>query len=229
MDFSKPIRSPGTRARPPPLDIPGGEDADGAAGSDFWVWKNILPESPGKANNVSNPMSVVGPGVGAGTSLASKLHWRARGETDHQQVEIKVGESVVSVDREMAPLIQLLNSAGIPTATSCIGTAETWGYIMLIGVDSMQRFLRVWQRYLVPLGHPMPVLEFTARDECWRADIHADYPFPRPVPADEEDLTYTAQWMDHAENVRELVPHLAWALRRHLRESAEKKRRNLQG
>jgi hypothetical protein len=73
MDFSKPIKSPGTRTRPPHPDIPGVDDADGFAGSDFWVWKNILPESAGKAHNVPNPMSVIGPGTGV--SLASRLHW----------------------------------------------------------------------------------------------------------------------------------------------------------
>ena len=172
-------------------------------------------------------MTVHAPGIGLGTSLAAKLNWTVRGETDHQQVEINVGESVISVDREMAALVQLLNSAGIATATSCIGTAETWGYVMFIGADSAQRFAQIWHRYLVPLGYPIPELDFTARDRAWRSEIGSAsaYPFAQAVPVDEEGLTFTARWREHREDMIEILPKLAWALRCHLRESAEKKRR----
>lgn len=77
MDFSKPIRAPGTLTRTPNLDIPGLDDADSGAGSDFRIEDNILPESAGKAHNVPNPMSIIGPGA-AMPSLASKLCWRTR-------------------------------------------------------------------------------------------------------------------------------------------------------
>jgi hypothetical protein len=75
MDFNKPIKAPGTRTRPPRLDIPGVDDADSGAGA-FWVWDNILPESPGSAKNTPNPMTVQAPGIDTSTSLASKLCWR---------------------------------------------------------------------------------------------------------------------------------------------------------
>jgi hypothetical protein len=164
-------------------------------------------------------MSIIGPGT-AMSSLASLLHWRVRGETNHQQVEVRIGESVISVDRGMAEVVLLLDKAEIVTATSCIGTAETWGYVMFIGADSAERFLRIWQRYLVPLRHPMPELDFTARDEEWWADIAA-YPLPRAAPVDEEGLTFTARWREHRDDMIEILPKLEWALRRHLRESAE--------
>jgi hypothetical protein len=66
----------------------------------------------------------------------------------------------------------------------------------------------------------MPELEFTARDEEWWADIAA-YPLPRAAPVDEEGLTFTARWREHRDDMIEILPKLEWALRRHLRESAE--------
>ena len=72
MDFSKPLKAPGTRAYPPGIELPGVEDETGA-GSDFFVWDNILPESAGHAHDVPSPMSVQAPGL----SLADRLHWRS--------------------------------------------------------------------------------------------------------------------------------------------------------
>ncbi len=78
MDFNKPAGRLGPRVFPEryehPLDY---EDDETGAGSDFYIWDNILPDSPGCAHNVSNPMSVQAPGIDTGTSLATRLHWRA--------------------------------------------------------------------------------------------------------------------------------------------------------
>ena len=223
VDFSKPVTAPGTRAYPPDVELPGVEDDETGAGSDFWVWDCVLPDSAGQTHNVPTPMDITNPGLAIGTSLAAQLHWRVRGETDHQQVEIKVGESRISVDRLWADseVLQLLDKSQIYTATSCIGTDETWAYAMLIGVDSAQRFLQIWQRYLMPLGYPMPELGFTARDEGWRVEIGSEFPFTQTVPVDEEGLTFTALWREHRENMIEILPKLAGALRWHLRGSAE--------
>ncbi|MBW2232980.1 MAG: hypothetical protein JRH17_21550, partial [Deltaproteobacteria bacterium] len=35
--------------------VPGVEDDETGAGSDFFVWDNILPESAGQAHNVPSP------------------------------------------------------------------------------------------------------------------------------------------------------------------------------
>ena len=45
-------------------------------------------------------------------SLAASLNWDVAGQTDHPQVQIKLGDAVISVDREMAELILLLDRAG---------------------------------------------------------------------------------------------------------------------
>ena len=72
MDFSKPPRAPGTRTRPPNIELPIVEDDETGPGSEFRIEDNILPESPGRAHDVPSPMSVQAPGL----SLASQLHWR---------------------------------------------------------------------------------------------------------------------------------------------------------
>jgi hypothetical protein len=118
-------------------------------------------------------------------------------------------------------IFELFDAALIACATSCIGTAETWGYVMFIGADSAERFLQIWQRCLVPLGYSLRELDFTARDAEWRAEIGAGFPFLHALPVNEEDLTFTARWRKHRENMIEILPKLAWALRRHLRRSAE--------
>jgi hypothetical protein len=222
VDFSKPVKAPGTRACPPDIELPGVED-ESDAGSDFYVWDNVLPESAVQAYNVPSPMDITNPGLATGISLAARLHWTVFGETDHQQVEIKIGESLTSGDLKWADseVLQLLDKSQIYSATSCIGTDETWGYLMLVGANSAVRFMRIWQRYLVPLGYPMPELDFTARDEEWRVEIGSEYPFPQAVPVDEEGLTFTARWREHREDMIEILPKLAWALRCHLRRSAE--------
>ena len=78
MDFQKPAGRLGPLVFPErygyPLDY---EDDETGAGSDFFVWDIILPDSPGSAHNVPNPMSVQGPGIDTGTSLAARLNWRA--------------------------------------------------------------------------------------------------------------------------------------------------------
>ena len=78
MDFNKPAGRLGPPVFPEryehPLDY---EDDETGAGSDFFVWDIILPDSPGSAHNVPNPMSVQAPGIETGLSLAARLHWRA--------------------------------------------------------------------------------------------------------------------------------------------------------
>ncbi len=75
MDFNKPPRTLAPVFPDEPLDL-GIDDEDSGAGSDFFVWDNILPESAGQAHDTPSPMSVVGPGIDTGTSLAAQLHWR---------------------------------------------------------------------------------------------------------------------------------------------------------
>jgi hypothetical protein len=226
MDFDKPPHA----VSPMPASEPLGpaDDDETGPGSDFFVWRNTIGPADSTAPSCPNPMTVQAPGIDTGTSLAAQLNWRVLGKADHQQVEIKVGESVISVDPEMAALVQLLNKAGIATATSCVGSIRTSAYIMLLGTNSAERFLQIWHRYLVPLGHPMPELEFTARDEEWRVEIGSEFPFPQAVPVDSAGLTSTCVWREHREDMIEILPKLLWALRRHLGEFAERKRLNLQ-
>ena len=76
MDFNKPAGRLGPHVFPEryehPLDY---EDDETGAGSDFYIWDNILPDSPGSAHSVPNPMSVQAPGIDTSVSLASRLHW----------------------------------------------------------------------------------------------------------------------------------------------------------
>lgn len=76
MDFAKPSKAPGTRHRPPDYEAPGVNDLETGPGADFRIEDNILPDSPGKASNVSSPMDITNLGPDSTLSLAARLHWR---------------------------------------------------------------------------------------------------------------------------------------------------------
>ena len=84
-------------------------------------------------------------------------------------------------------------------------------------VDSAQRFLRLWHRYLRPRGYPVPVLDLELRDEAWRQEVGRDFPFPWNVPEDASGFGYTANWRLHHGDLRKVIPHLLDALDRELR------------
>ena len=113
MDFDKPPR---TVAPVSPANIRNlGERTDPS--EEMLVWQPTVGPADTTAPTCPNPMTIHAPRIGTGASLAAQLNWRVLAETDHQQVEIKIGESVISVDREMAALVQLLNEAGIVTGS----------------------------------------------------------------------------------------------------------------
>jgi hypothetical protein len=137
-------------------------------------------------------------------------------KADHPQTKIRVGEALVSVDQGMAELIVLLNRAGVATVTSCIGSEKVYGFVMIVGFDSVQRFMQIWERYLVPLGHAMPTLDVDARDSEWRAEIGSDYPFAQQVPVDGVGLSYTTIWRNYTDDLALVMPALVWAISRYL-------------
>jgi len=149
------------------------------------------------------------------SSLAASLNW-SLGETEHPQIPLRIGDSAILVDRHMAELVSLLNLAHIATVTSCAGSEREWGYIMIVGLDSILRFMQIWKFRIFPLGHAIPTLDFDARDSEWRDEIGEEYPFPQPVPVDSCGLTYTALWREHDYDMARLAPVVASALRDHL-------------
>ncbi len=167
------------------------------------------------------PFGNTDPGTGRSlmSSLVTSLNW-AIGQTEHPQIPLRIGDAAVLVDRDMAELIDLLNRAHVETVTSCLGTAEAYGYVMILGLGSILRFQQIWETCLVPLGHAQPTLDLDARDSQWRADIGRDYPFAQEVPI-LGGLTHTAVWKEYSDDMARMTPVLSRALRRHLRASEE--------
>jgi len=167
------------------------------------------------------PFGNTDPGTGRSlmSSLVTSLNW-ATGQTEHPQIPLRIGDSAVLVDRDMAELIDLLNRARISTVTSCLGTEEAYGYVMIVGLSSILRFQQFWENHLVPLGHMQPTLDFDARDAHWRADIGRDYPFAQEIPI-LGGLTHTAVWKEYSDDMPRMTPVICGALRRHLRAADE--------
>lgn len=97
--------------------------------------------------------------------------------------------TTISVDRFMAPLISMVNQAGIRTVTSCQGDDEQWAYVMFADVPSAQRFMRLWYRQLLPMGYPVPTLNLDLRD-----------------------VSFTTIWKLFHDDLRALMPRLLKAL-----------------
>ena len=185
-----------------------------------------MPMTIGPGNLSDTPGSGIDLNSGAmmasrAGSLAASLSWRVAGATDHPQVQIKVGDAVVSLDREMADLIFLMDRAGIFCATSCTGSQEVWAYVMIVGLGSIVRFIQFWNTYLCPLGYAAPTLDFDGRDSDWRAEVGAEYPFPRSVAVDGAGLSYTGIWREHWDDMVQMRPVVIQALQLYLRASDE--------
>jgi hypothetical protein len=127
MSINVPARPMFPREAP----VPGVEDETGA-GSDFYVWDNILPESAGQAHNMPSPMSVIAPGIETSLSLASRLHWRPVRGNAHPQTWLSYQGRSVPIDIDIAPVIEALWQAGYPTLACCEGddTETESAYIM---------------------------------------------------------------------------------------------------
>lgn len=148
--------------------------------------------------------------VPASKSMIHSFNWDL---PDHPQAWVLIGDELVSADAQMAPLIRLLNQAGITTVTSCQGNDCHWAYVMIADLVSALRFLRLWYRHLEPLDYPLPLLELELRDEEWRQDVGGRFPFPKSVPQDSLGFNFTAMWKLYHEDLEELMPNLLYALR----------------
>jgi hypothetical protein len=131
MDFDWPPR-PMAPMFPDEALVPGIEDDETGAGSDFFVWDTVLPESAGQAHNVPSPMSVIGPGFDTSPSLASRLQWRPVSANAHSQTWLYYQGRPVPIDIDIAPVIEALWQAGYPTLACCEGddTETESAYIM---------------------------------------------------------------------------------------------------
>lgn len=199
MDFSEPVKAPGTRAYPPDLELPGVED-ESDAGSDFYVWDNILPDSPGSAHSVPNPMSVVAPGTGF--SLASKLNWKSVRSNAHTQTWLSYQGRPVAIDINIAPVIEALWQSGYPTLACCEGdrTDTESAYIMF--AEPIAKQLMGW----VQAHEEWLPEELTRRFAIRRQDPDEFFPYmqeryPLLEPIDCSDGLYTIAWRFHRQEL----------------------------
>ena len=127
--------------------------------------------------------------VPGSTLMVSHFDWAV---PDHPQSRVPIREAIVSVDTKIAPMIFLMNQAGVKTVASCQGDDRQWAYVMIADLPSAVRFLRLWYWHLVPRGYPLPALDLEIRDADWREEVGADFPFPVPVPQDRHGFSFTA-------------------------------------
>lgn len=81
--------------------------------------------------------------------------------TDHEAVQIRVGDEYVLIDKELATLVKALNEAGLKTTASCQGNPDLshiqgalhWAYISIdlheIEVDVINGKVSIrWPRWV---------------------------------------------------------------------------------
>jgi hypothetical protein len=135
----------------------------------------------------------------------------------HSQTEIRLGGVAISVDTEIAGIVELLNRNAIPTLSSCCEEEDGYGFVMF-ALDAAQEFLRFWTRSMRPQGWELPVLSsFELRDESWRLWMADHCPPPVPFSVDENGHTYTTCWAFPSARLAEIRGPLCDALRQALR------------
>jgi hypothetical protein len=201
--------------------VPGpGEDDETGAGSDFFVWDNILPESAGQAHNVTNPMSVIGPGIDTSLSLASRLQWRPVSANAHPQTWLSYRGRPVPIDNNIAPLVEAMWAAGFVTLACCEGnqTDTETGYVMF-SEEIGKRFMEWAQVYEEHLPAAlMRRFEILLQDDEWRPYMAARYPLLQRVEPDAEGRLFTLSWRFHRQDLldhRDLLVKLLRAGARH--------------
>ena len=207
MDFAKPKKAPGARACPPAIDLPFDFELDDTdAESDFAIWKNILPDSPGKASNSSSPFTVQAPGIDTGMPLAARLHWRPVRANAHPQKWLSYQGRRVPIDTNIAPLIEAMWQAGFVTLACCEGddTATETAYVMFseeIGKQFMEWVQAREQQVSEGLTRRFEIL---LQDNDWHPYMADRYPLLEPVAPDGEGRLFTISWRFHRQ---ELLDH----------------------
>jgi len=203
VDFSKPVKAPGTRPFPPHLDAPSVDDAETGAGSDFWIRKPVLGPADNSRPSSPNPMSVVGPGLDTSQSLASRLHWRPVSANTHPQTWLSYQGRPVPIDTNIAPLIEALWQAGYPSLACCEGeeTAAESGYVMFCK-DIGERFMSWAQAHERSLsGALMQRFEVLLQDDDWHEYMAKNFPLLEPVAHDANGRLFTISWRFHREDL----------------------------
>ena len=176
----------------------------------------IDDDSPSKGTQ-PGPFGIFSPdgsrAVPASALMVSHFDWTA---PDHPQSRIPIGKEMVSVDAKIAPMIFLMNQAGINTATSCQGDDRQRAYVMIADLPSALRFLRFWYWHLVPRGYSLPALDLEIRGADWREEIGADFPFPTRVARDSLGFSYTSVWKLYHEDLEGLMSDFLDALGREI-------------
>jgi len=128
-------------------------------------------------------------------------------EDGHEQALVRLGDRAVTVDREIAPLIQALNDAGVHTLTSCKD-----GYVMFLEPD--WRELRdFWRRNQPAIGAPVPSRTVAdSRDAHWLRWMQAHYPPHFAIRLDRTGQVTTVCWLFDPDELREVMPALVRAL-----------------
>jgi len=194
--------------------VPGIEDETGA-GSDFYVWDNVLPESAGQAHNVPSPMSVIGPGIDTSLSLASRLQWRPVSANAHSQTWLYYQGRPVPIDIDIAPLIEALWQAGYPTLACCEGddTAIEDAYVMF-SKDIGERFMSWAQAHKRSLsGALMRRFEVLLQDDDWENYMSKNLPLLVPVAHDANGRLFTIVWQFHRQDLLDHREQLVALLR----------------
>jgi hypothetical protein len=212
----------------------------------FHPWEERQPEGPDGVVTLEEALEVpvLGPGSaspsttpnpydmsGGGSALVPPLSWAidpqrsvfgwdAPDPPRHPQRQIQCNGLVISVDTEMAEIVELLNRSGIYTLTSCCEEENGYAHIMM-ALDASQEFLRFWLRSMKPQGWELPALaSFQLRDAAWRAWMERKYPPPVPFSVDEHGHTYTTCWIFPSTQLAELRGPLCDALAQALRSRA---------
>jgi hypothetical protein len=195
--------------------VPGIEDDETGAGSDFFVWDNVLPESAGQAHNVPSPMSVQAPGIDLGTSLASKLRWRPVSANAHSQTWLYYQGREVPIDTRIAPLVKELWAVGFVSLACCEGhqSDAQSGYLMFsepIGKEFM-----VWaERHKKHLSQALRArFEILLQDGAWHRFMAQNHPLLEPVGFDGEGRLFTVVWRFDREELLDHLPTLIELLR----------------
>jgi len=194
--------------------VPGVEDDETGAGSDFFVWDNILPESAGQAHNVPSPMSVVGPGSGVSISLASRLHWRPVSAKEHSQTWLSYQGRPVPIDIDIAPVVEALWQAGYPTLACCEGDNSEAESAYIMFAEAVAKQFMGW----VQAHEPWLPEALTRRFEIlwqvpdeWYPFMQERYPLLEPV--DCKGGLYTIAWRFHRQELLDYREQLVALLR----------------
>ena len=130
-----------------------------------------------------------------------------RSEDGHEQSLVTLGEKTIPVDREIAPLIQALNDAGVHTLTSCRD-----GYAMFFEAD-WRNLCALWRRNEGVIGAPVPTRTVAhPRDTEWAEWMQIHYPPHFPIRFDRAGMVTTVCWLFDPDEVQEVMPTLVRAL-----------------